>query len=33
MFLFVMDSDGNAKYISAGHNPTYLFRAATAEIE
>jgi serine phosphatase RsbU (regulator of sigma subunit) len=33
MFLFVMDSDGNGKYISAGHNPTYLFRAEAGEVE
>src|SRR5438093_10066545 len=33
MFLFTMNSDGCGKYISAGHNPTYVFRAATGEIE
>jgi len=33
MFLFTMTSDGRGKYISAGHNPTYLFRAATGDIE
>jgi serine phosphatase RsbU (regulator of sigma subunit) len=33
MFLFILDSEGNGKYISAGHNPTYVFRAATKEIE
>jgi serine phosphatase RsbU (regulator of sigma subunit)/pSer/pThr/pTyr-binding forkhead associated (FHA) protein len=33
MFLFTINSDGCAKYISAGHNPTYIFRAATREIE
>jgi phosphoserine phosphatase RsbU/P len=33
MFVFTMNSDGCAKYISAGHNPTYVFRAATGEIE
>jgi serine phosphatase RsbU (regulator of sigma subunit)/pSer/pThr/pTyr-binding forkhead associated (FHA) protein len=33
MFVFTMDSDGCGRYISAGHNPTYVFRAATGEIE
>src|SRR5207248_6084955 len=33
MFLFTMNSDGCGKYISAGHNPTYLFRAGAGEIE
>jgi serine phosphatase RsbU (regulator of sigma subunit)/pSer/pThr/pTyr-binding forkhead associated (FHA) protein len=33
MFLFTLNSDGSGKYISAGHNPSYLFRAATGEIE
>jgi sigma-B regulation protein RsbU (phosphoserine phosphatase) len=33
MFLFRMNSNGEGTYISAGHNPTYLFRAATNEIE
>jgi sigma-B regulation protein RsbU (phosphoserine phosphatase) len=33
MFVFTMNSDGCGKYISAGHNPTYVFRAATGEIE
>jgi len=33
MFLFTLNSEGCGKYISAGHNPTYLFRAATGEIE
>src|SRR6516164_5972679 len=33
MFLFSLDSEGSGKYISAGHNPTYVFRAATGEIE
>ena len=33
MFLFILNSNGSGKYISAGHNPTYLFRAATNEIE
>src|SRR5215472_9237149 len=33
MFVFTMNSDGQGKYISAGHNPTYVFRSATGEIE
>src|SRR5581483_9706961 len=33
MFLFSLDPDGSGKYISAGHNPTYVFRAADGRIE
>jgi phosphoserine phosphatase RsbU/P len=33
MFLFTLDSEGIGRYINAGHNPTYIFRAATASIE
>jgi phosphoserine phosphatase RsbU/P len=33
MFLFTLDSEGHGGFISAGHNPTYLFRAATGSIE
>ena len=33
MFSFTLNSDGHGRYISAGHNPAYLFRAATREIE
>jgi phosphoserine phosphatase RsbU/P len=33
MFVFIVNSDGTGKYISAGHNPSYLFRAATGQIE
>jgi sigma-B regulation protein RsbU (phosphoserine phosphatase) len=33
MFLFTMNSEGQGTYISAGHNPSYLYRAATREIE
>src|SRR6266704_5993417 len=33
MFLFTLDSKGSGRYISAGHNPTYLFRAASGDIE
>jgi serine phosphatase RsbU (regulator of sigma subunit) len=33
LFLFLMTSQGSGQFISAGHNPAYLFRAATGEIE
>src|SRR6267378_3017885 len=33
MFLLTVSSEGRGKYISAGHNPSYLFRAAKQEIE
>jgi serine phosphatase RsbU (regulator of sigma subunit) len=33
MFLLTLNSEGRGKYISAGHNPSYLFRAAKQEIE
>jgi len=33
MFLFTLDSEGSGQYINAGHNPAYVFRAATGEIE
>ena len=33
LFLFVLDRAGVGQYISAGHNPAYLFRAASGEIE
>jgi serine phosphatase RsbU (regulator of sigma subunit) len=33
MFLLTLNSEGCGKFISAGHNPSYLFRAATGEIE
>ncbi|MEQ1949454.1 MAG: SpoIIE family protein phosphatase, partial [Bryobacteraceae bacterium] len=33
LFLFVLDSNGNGQFISAGHNPVYLFRSATGKIE
>ncbi len=33
MFLFILNSDGCGKYISAGHNPTYLFRAGAGRVE
>jgi sigma-B regulation protein RsbU (phosphoserine phosphatase) len=33
LFLFAFDEDGVGEYLSAGHNPAYLFRGATGEIE
>jgi len=33
MFLFLLSPSGCGQYISAGHNPTYLFHAASGEIE
>jgi serine phosphatase RsbU (regulator of sigma subunit) len=33
MFIFRSDSNGRGEFLSAGHNPAYLFRAATGEIE
>jgi serine phosphatase RsbU (regulator of sigma subunit) len=33
MFAFTLDSNGTGQYISAGHNPTYLYRAAEKRIE
>jgi len=33
LFLFVMSPDGTGQYISAGHNPAYIFRAATGTID
>lgn len=33
MFLFTLSSAGCGKFISAGHNPSYVFRAAASEIE
>jgi phosphoserine phosphatase RsbU/P len=33
MFSFTLDPDGYGRYISAGHNPSYLYRAATRQIE
>ncbi len=33
LFLFQLDANGKGRYISAGHNTAYLFRAATALIE
>jgi serine phosphatase RsbU (regulator of sigma subunit) len=33
LFLFLQNPQGLGQFISAGHNPTYLFRAATGKIE
>jgi len=33
LFLFFLSPDGAGQFFSAGHNPAYLFRAATGEIE
>jgi serine phosphatase RsbU (regulator of sigma subunit) len=33
LFLFVLSPQGTGQFISAGHNPAYLFRAATGKIE
>jgi sigma-B regulation protein RsbU (phosphoserine phosphatase) len=33
LFLFQLESNGKGQYLNAGHNPAYLFRAATGEIE
>ena len=33
LFLFVLSPDGNGQFISAGHNPAYLFRTGTGKIE
>ena len=33
LFLFLLSQDGGGQFISAGHNPAYLFRSATGKIE
>src|ERR1700722_12616380 len=33
LFLFLLSQDGVGQFISAGHNPAYLYRAATGKIE
>ena len=33
LFLFLLSPDGSGRFISAGHNPAYLFRSATGTIE
>ncbi len=33
LFAFTLGRDGAGQYVGAGHNPTYLYRAATGDIE
>lgn len=33
LFLFLVNPNGSGQFISAGHNPAYLFRSATGKIE
>jgi adenylate cyclase len=33
LFLFLLSPDGQGQFISAGHNPAYLFRAAAGKID
>jgi serine phosphatase RsbU (regulator of sigma subunit) len=33
LFLFLLSPDGRGQFLSAGHNPAYLYRAATGKIE
>jgi sigma-B regulation protein RsbU (phosphoserine phosphatase) len=33
LFLFQLDADGSGRYISAGHNTAFVFRAASGELE
>lgn len=33
LFLFQLDTEGRGHYIGAGHNPAYLYRAASGEVE
>jgi sigma-B regulation protein RsbU (phosphoserine phosphatase) len=33
LFLFLLDPHGEGQFISAGHNPAYLFRSATGRID
>jgi serine phosphatase RsbU (regulator of sigma subunit) len=33
MFLFVLGPDGSGQFISAGHNPVYVYRAGTGKVE
>ena len=33
LFLFLLSPDGTGQYLSAGHNPAYLFRAASGKLE
>jgi sigma-B regulation protein RsbU (phosphoserine phosphatase) len=33
LFLFLLNPDGTGQFISAGHNPAWIFRAGTGKIE
>jgi serine phosphatase RsbU (regulator of sigma subunit) len=33
LFLFLLNPDGTGQFINAGHNPAYLFRSTTGEVE
>ena len=33
MFVFVLNPNGSGRFLSAGHNPAYIFRAATCQVE
>src|ERR1700683_4200950 len=33
LFLFLLNPDGKGRFISAGHNPAYVFPSATGKIE
>jgi sigma-B regulation protein RsbU (phosphoserine phosphatase) len=33
LFLFFLSPNGNGQFISAGHNPAYMFRSATGKVE
>ena len=33
IFMFAMQPDGDGSFLCAGHNPAYLFRSATGEVE
>ncbi len=33
LFLFSLDASGKGEFVGAGHNPAYLYRAASGEIE
>jgi sigma-B regulation protein RsbU (phosphoserine phosphatase) len=33
LFLFALNAAGHGRFVNAGHNPAYLFRAASGQIE
>ncbi|UCF38340.1 MAG: SpoIIE family protein phosphatase, partial [Acidobacteriota bacterium] len=33
LFVFALDNEGRGHYVSAGHNPSYLYRGVTKEVE